>query len=486
MKNYIRIYRFLFKTSIPELVVLIILTFFLFRNLGTNSLQAWDESRYAINALEMNERGDYINYYYAGQPDQWIGKPPLYMWSVALSYKIFGTNEFALRFPSALCALLIFVTLYFILRKYRSRAFALTACLLLGSVTAIIGRHVGRTGEMDAMLSLFLLIAAGSFLMAVDFGKKTFLTLCGIALGLAFYAKGTPAFMLLPIWAIYALWRKKTRFLLKSIHLYAGLLIFAAFIFSWYFLIIKYGNTFPDRQYGGSNAWENLFGYDTVTRITNAPNDLSSTKLTFIMHYFDVRFNIWNYLFYAAFIYFIISSIRKKLLIRNRKSLQLFSISSWIFLGTLLVFSTDKHDWYLAPVASFIAINGTALIFFVSKKEKWLLIPITLVLIVTLTRQAVQINQGDKYSSFYTEFLEPALQKEELILVGLPSQNDLVYARFRNNKIRITDSLISSDIVKKNQKIYTRDLNVKSSPLLQNDFNVIARNGEWLLLKYLK
>lgn len=37
----------------------------------------------------------------------WLHKQPLFLWQMAISMKIFGVNEFGLRFPSAfLCACL--------------------------------------------------------------------------------------------------------------------------------------------------------------------------------------------------------------------------------------------------------------------------------------------------------------------------------------------------------------------------------------------
>src|SRR2546422_780157 len=39
----------------------------------------------------------------------WLHKQPLFMWQMALSFKIFGVNEFAARFPSVLlCCLAVY------------------------------------------------------------------------------------------------------------------------------------------------------------------------------------------------------------------------------------------------------------------------------------------------------------------------------------------------------------------------------------------
>jgi 4-amino-4-deoxy-L-arabinose transferase-like glycosyltransferase len=70
-----------------------------------------DEPRFAEASREMIERGDYIVPYFNNQFR--LDKPPLAYWAQVVSYRIFGENDFAARFPSAvaaaLTALVIFV-----------------------------------------------------------------------------------------------------------------------------------------------------------------------------------------------------------------------------------------------------------------------------------------------------------------------------------------------------------------------------------------
>ena len=58
-----------------------------------------DEPRYAWIARDMAESGDWITPRLYGKP--WFEKPPLYYWSAALSFKLFGVNEATARLPSA-------------------------------------------------------------------------------------------------------------------------------------------------------------------------------------------------------------------------------------------------------------------------------------------------------------------------------------------------------------------------------------------------
>src|SRR6476660_4078514 len=85
----------------------------LFHILGTWRLPLIDrdEPRFAEASREMIERGNYIVPYFNNQLR--LDKPPLTYWAQVASYHIFGENDFAARFPSAiaaaLTALLIFV-----------------------------------------------------------------------------------------------------------------------------------------------------------------------------------------------------------------------------------------------------------------------------------------------------------------------------------------------------------------------------------------
>jgi 4-amino-4-deoxy-L-arabinose transferase-like glycosyltransferase len=75
-----------------------------FHILGTWSLPLIDrdEPRFAEASREMIERSNYIVPYFNNQLR--LDKPPLTYWAQVASYHIFGENDFAARFPSAIAA----------------------------------------------------------------------------------------------------------------------------------------------------------------------------------------------------------------------------------------------------------------------------------------------------------------------------------------------------------------------------------------------
>src|ERR1700730_12527574 len=64
-----------------------------------------DEPRLSEASREMMETGDYIVPHFNNQLR--LDKPPLAYWAQIASYKIFGQNDFAARFPSAVAAALV-------------------------------------------------------------------------------------------------------------------------------------------------------------------------------------------------------------------------------------------------------------------------------------------------------------------------------------------------------------------------------------------
>src|SRR3984893_13833907 len=84
----------------------------LFHIAGTWSLPLIDrdEPRFAEASREMIERGDYVVPYFNNHFR--FDKPPLAYWMQVASYKVFGENDFAARFPSAIAAALVALSIF--------------------------------------------------------------------------------------------------------------------------------------------------------------------------------------------------------------------------------------------------------------------------------------------------------------------------------------------------------------------------------------
>src|SRR4028118_2390933 len=72
-------------------------------NLGNIGLVDETEPLFAEAARQMTLTGDWITPYFNGETR--FDKPPLIYWLMAVAYRTLGVNEWAVRLPSALCAI---------------------------------------------------------------------------------------------------------------------------------------------------------------------------------------------------------------------------------------------------------------------------------------------------------------------------------------------------------------------------------------------
>src|SRR4051812_23990930 len=162
-----------------------------FGNLNTLPIRIWDEARIAINACEMHMTGNYIVTTFNFKPDMWNTKPPLLVWCMVLLMKTIGVNELAVRLPSAFAAFFTCLALLlFVKRYFKSELFAFLAVLVLITTNGYIHYHISRTGDYDALLTLFTTTSCLFFYAFSETKKIQYLYLFFITLTLGVLTKG--------------------------------------------------------------------------------------------------------------------------------------------------------------------------------------------------------------------------------------------------------------------------------------------------------
>ena len=129
----------------------------LFHILGTWTLPLVDrdEPRFAEASREMIERGNYIVPYFNNQLR--LDKPPLTYWAQIASYCVFGENDFAARFPSAIAAALTAVLIFGWARRIGGEKLAWWAAIIF---TLSFQTFVhARAAVADMWLVLFMTLA---------------------------------------------------------------------------------------------------------------------------------------------------------------------------------------------------------------------------------------------------------------------------------------------------------------------------------------
>ena len=110
------------------LILIAISWIVLWSGLGTTKLWDQDEGYYASVALEMFDRGDWLEPTF--NQELFAHKPPLMFWGMIAGMKLFGVTEFAVRVPSALFGTGMVLLTYWLARMLFDRRTA----LLSGSV----------------------------------------------------------------------------------------------------------------------------------------------------------------------------------------------------------------------------------------------------------------------------------------------------------------------------------------------------------------
>jgi hypothetical protein len=126
-------------------------------------------------------------------------KPPLFIWMQVLSMKMFGINEFAARFPDAICGMLSLLLLFEIGRKLRNPKFGLLWVLAFGA--SILPFLYFKSGIIDPWFNLFIFSA---LYFAFNYfqpngekpSKRRNLILSAFLLGLGVLTKGPVAVLL--------------------------------------------------------------------------------------------------------------------------------------------------------------------------------------------------------------------------------------------------------------------------------------------------
>ena len=139
-------------------LVLALAAFNLTFRLGSEFLTEWDESLYATAASEAVDAGHWIGTTMEGELDYYNTKPPLNVWLIALTFKVFGKSLIALRLISVVAAWLTVLVLLIWTRRSLGPVTALLAGVVLATSFGFIHIHAGRSANTDALFTLIVLL----------------------------------------------------------------------------------------------------------------------------------------------------------------------------------------------------------------------------------------------------------------------------------------------------------------------------------------
>nr|WP_261806388.1 glycosyltransferase family 39 protein [Lapidilactobacillus luobeiensis] len=196
-----------------------------------------------------------------------VDKPPVALWFMAISAKIFGVHGWSVVLPSVLFGV---GSVYLLDRLVRPRFGRLAGNLaaLTMTLTPIVVAD-SRTNNMDATLIFFLLLAL-YFLQKATQAQRPWLVMLSFGLiGIAFNIKMLQAFMILPIMYLYYWLATKQTWRKKLGHLALATVSLTFFTLLWPLSVDL--TSASERPYeGGSetnSVLELAFGYNGTQRL---------------------------------------------------------------------------------------------------------------------------------------------------------------------------------------------------------------------------
>ena len=216
---------------LAALALLILASFFL--GLGSAPLFDVDEGAFSEATREMIISKNYLTTWLNGAPR--FDKPILIYWLQLASVKLFGLNEFAFRFPSALAGSAWAASIFlFMRREIGNRQAFFAAALMVLSLQVMV---IAKAAIADGVLNFFLALTMFSLLHHYKTGSKQALHLAFAAAGFGMLTKG-PIALIIPVAVtfLFSLQERSLKQWFLMILSPTGIMLFLAIALPWYLL----------------------------------------------------------------------------------------------------------------------------------------------------------------------------------------------------------------------------------------------------------
>jgi 4-amino-4-deoxy-L-arabinose transferase-like glycosyltransferase len=395
------------KTKLKTLTISLLFIFSIpiWLNVDLLPIRIWDESRNAVNAIEMYQSGDFLVRTFNKSPETYELKPPLLIWLQVGCLHWFGLNELAIRFPSVffsvMSLLLVFIITYSSTKSYWSSAFAMG---ITATSFGFFGDHVGRFGDHDATLVFFILLLAYSTHQFMKTEKASYLYWIGVSLMFGVLCKSIAIFMLAPGLLVALLINKKVVLFLSNKHFYTSIFTVTFIVSSYYYLREL-------RQPGYLNlVWQG----ELFPRYINQSSSFVFEEYTF-WYYFELLFN--NQMRYWAWMVSVVVAV---------PFWGNWQFKGWVFwliqsLSFLLIISLGtKNFWYVAPAIPMLAILFAISLYLLANRlkvnYKWASLLVFLLLAVPYNNAFLYaINTSEKHYEWETNGISHYLKDEQNI-----------------------------------------------------------------------
>lgn len=178
------------------LILTVLGALLIFPGLQRKGLAGYDDAYHAHEGREMVTSGDWGSLRFNGESSFYY--LPMFCWMEATSFKIFGINDFAAKFPSALLGLATILLLYFVTLELTGQAWLSLLALMVLLSTQFFLKNATHA-MTDVPFTFFFTLAMFLYLKALR--NPVHLTLAGLPIGAALLMRSVIG--LLPLGVIF-------------------------------------------------------------------------------------------------------------------------------------------------------------------------------------------------------------------------------------------------------------------------------------------
>ncbi len=260
-----------------------------------------DSAQFAVMAMRMVQENDFINLFKG--PEEYLDKPHLHYWLAALSYLVFGIQDWAYRIPALLATALGAYSCYGLGKVlYQKETGRLAALIFLSSQTIVLAAIDVRT---DAVLTGFTAFAIWQLATYVENGRMASLLLGAFGAGLAFATKGQIALLVIGLPLLCHLAYTRRWKLLADWRVLAALAVFALTISPMLYAYYHQFDLHPEKVIRGrahrSGIWFILWE-QSFERLSGEGVGKNSSDYFFFFHTFLWVFLPWTVAGIAAYL----------------------------------------------------------------------------------------------------------------------------------------------------------------------------------------
>lgn len=178
--------------------ILVLVCSLRFVNLGFGEIQEWDEALYAVRAKSIVHFGDWLD-----QTNHAVGglysasHPPLFIWLTAITYEVFGVNNYTSRVWSAIFGSGLILLVYLIARLSMNRPGALLVAVFMGTIP--IFTFYSRQGQLDVPFLFFFTASIYLWILFLERNEPSWLILSGVAFGMSLASKSLSGILAIPV-----------------------------------------------------------------------------------------------------------------------------------------------------------------------------------------------------------------------------------------------------------------------------------------------